>query len=726
PRPAFHQAREPIVLIKGARAARLLDDTGTLNCRLAGQLLTKADDTAVSATEPPGFAALKNTFPATFPSGLADGVLAEFATLDQHCAPTTAVFADNATPVGWTSDDPRVRAVRWAVTTWKQPWTPLHLVWEGEYFAIPYNDYKDQTRRNWVITDDGYVWRGKGDADDGKAVPRRISGQIALTAHAVHNIAERLARIDDEAPGQPAPFRSAVQDLLSYFTDPTAKGGDLISQALDGFTEQLTGRRSLVRPRPDADMAELLDGHHTYAPRDLQAVTKLPQNPGIDENWVEAPYYVPFRAGQFRLTRLFLVDRFGRGHQIVHTEDAPDQRPDPARAATVIPDSKDPNHSAAADALVHVERQDLWKPHLFHLRPRLPQPARLGFDVVSNLDDTSPAPNSSSGDQISGWIVPNYFDQALLCMAPDGLLLGELRPKNDTELQFERFHDDAPVLGHPSSAYPHLADFVNGLNSRNDRVKSLADMLAAVERARLTIAPYRPSSAHPTLHMLGRPLALLRARLELEPDAEPVVPIRPSLLGADPPTAEYQKYSWPILLGSTASFSDGLVGYFDQSDYATLYTVSPPDQLESTYVTGRGDGAHLALALGESRLVTLLTDPWGGVQATMFILPTGYLALDPDSVARALARMDAIFHLGPVLGSPRTVTVKTADLTEAKVNAFALPLPVVEAGTWSWQHPDGTRTDVAATDAAAHITPEFGARLRTGLLRLANGLSRRD
>ncbi|GAA2125103.1 hypothetical protein [Actinomadura napierensis] len=727
PRPVFHNAREPVVLIKGARASRLLDDPADIPCRLSGQTVTKAgQNAAVTAVKPSGWAALKKKIPAKVPTGLPETLLTEFATLDRYRAPATVIFADQATPVAWSAPDRRVLSVRRATTLWKQPWTPLLLAWEAEYFAVPYHHYqaeKSDPRRNWEFGDDFYQWRGEGDAAESEAVPRSVSGSILLSAHAVHNITERFDRVGTEAPGQSKEFLDAVDDLARHLDDGSG-GTDLISQALDGFTAQLTGRVSGVRPRPKASVADILDGHHTFAPRSLSAVTRAPADPAPDENWVNAPYYEPYRAGQFRFSRLFLVDRFGRGYEVVDTADRPDQRPAPARAATVIPDAKDPRKPGDADALVHVGQQRSWARHLFQLRPRLPQPARLGFDFISRRDDTRVAFSADAGDQISAWIVPNHFDEALLCMAPEGHLLGELRSVQGT-LVFERYHPDAPTLGQDSAEHPNLAHFLNGLTPKDDRLTPLADLIATVENARRAIAPDRPSSSHPTLRMLGHPLALMRARLELEGDAEPIVPVLPSRLAADPPTADYQKYAWPILLGSNSSFEDGLIGYFDQNDYTQFYAVAPPHNPPEGYVAGRGKGAGLALRLGESRLVTLLADPWAGVQANTHILPTSFLRPDVDYIAHALAHMDAVFHVGPALGRLQGVTVRRGDGTETVTQAFGLPLPVVESGDWTWKRPDGTTIAVTATDTTARITPEFRAHLRTGLLHLANGMTRR-
>jgi hypothetical protein len=450
------------------------------------------------------------------------------------------------------------------------------------------------------------------------------------------------------------------------------------------------------------------------------------------ENWVEAPDYQPLRAGQFRFTELVLVDRFGRGYEIVRANDEIHQRATPARAATVIPDDKQVG-SNQADALVHISNAAAWNKHLFQLRPRLLQPARLDFEFIAQTSDTVLAPLASTGEQVHAWIVPNYTDQGLLCYAPTGTLLGELRP-TPSGITWDRFHPSAPTLGQISRDFPHLSHFLNGISAKTNNKAALADLITTIDTARRTIAVRAIGTGHPTLRMLGRPLALLRARLKFTADADPIVAIKPSQLTKQPPTAEYQDYTWPILLGSTSSFHDGLIGYLDQLNYGTLYAVPELNNPLSDYIATRGNGTHLALSLsGPARLVTLLTDPWAPVHATTHLLPTAALRLDPDAIAHTLAHLEAVFHIGPALGTLRAVVTKNPtpsaraeEVTESKMQAFPLPLPAVEHGDWSWTNPEGTTTVVTATDTTARLTPETPTHLRTGLLRLTHPPPPRD
>jgi hypothetical protein len=225
PRPVFHNAREPVVLIRGARATRLREDIAWLPCRRAGQLLTKADNhEPVTPVKPACFdkvaslPILTTLLPSTLPSEL----LTEFATLDQY--PTPAKVTLGTTELDWTSPEPdrRVRAARRQTAAWTQPWTPLYLLWSAEYFAIPYKDQRtnepDKGRRNWVFDGQCYTWHGQGDTptnDSGSAIPRVLSGRILLSP-----TRSTISTSASSTSGKKPPAKTRTSLMLSGISSP--------------------------------------------------------------------------------------------------------------------------------------------------------------------------------------------------------------------------------------------------------------------------------------------------------------------------------------------------------------------------------------------------------------------------------------------------------------------------------------------------------------------------
>ncbi|WP_150237576.1 hypothetical protein [Nocardiopsis quinghaiensis] len=728
PRPPFQNASEPVVLLRGTGARRLLrDKPGELTCRHGDQTVTKLEGAAPGTVAPNGFDKVVQQpgWKNVMPDGLHTALLTEFTSLDDHRRPkdsTMVTFADSGTAVAWSkTDEPRVAAVRFQTEWWTQPWTPLYLVWTADYYPVAYEDQRPEHRgkRNWRFDGQLYLWRGEGHvAKKGDRPPlHTTSGRILLSPHAVHNLADRYQHLKEATRGQDQGFLEFVSKILENFQD-TSKGTDVISQALDGFTEQLTGRESLLRPVPQ-HLGELLDHDSAYTTREFGTGKKPvpPKDPENPEDWIVPLPSEGLRAGQFFLSRLAIVDRFGRCC-VVDKEDGmgrPDLKVDLTRSATTTPDDKEPG-SGMGDATVLADWLNVdWSKRVVHLRPRFPQPARLNFTALLRGSENEPPVRPTDGDQIRAWVVPNYLDQGLLCYSHNGVLLGELRASGSSVVW-----EDA---GSGVTPDPVLTGFLTGLTNRG--ATALTAFLKAVDLARLTISPDRPTAGHPALRMLGRPMALVRARLSLEPDAGPVVPIKYSQLIATDPRPLYMDHTWPVLLGSNAAFNDGLVGYFKESEYGTFYAVAPPKE-KGGYVADRDNGSGLTLRLKRDEFVkvSLLLDPWTSVHATTHILPAARLRLEPEAVAEALTRMEALFHIGPNLGSKRPVTVESGKGVQAETKAFPLPLPKVEHGEWAWV-PAADRKNpvpVCDDDGTARLAPEAPTHLRTGLLYLKRGL----
>ncbi|MFB8762297.1 hypothetical protein [Nocardiopsis alba] len=740
PRDPFHRPTEPVALLRGAGTRRLLEDRpGELTCRSGGQTVTKMDGAVSAPVVPDDFDTILDRpgWKGVFPSDLHKALLTEFTALDDHRPPqgrhspegrTTVTFADESTAVPWsTTSDPRVAVLRFQTEWWRQPWTPLYLCWSADYYPVPYEDRRPghEGERNWVFDGRQYLWRGEGHvAKKGDPPPSHtVHGRILLSPHAVHNLADRYRHLKDAARGQKPAFLEFVSKILENFND-AKKGTDLVSQALDGFSAQLTGRESLLRPTPDLKK-DLVSPDYAYEPRrfDIGSKPKAPKDPDDPENWIRPLPAEGLRAGQFVITRLMVIDRFGRACA-VDTDTGrgrPDLKVELTRSATVTPDDRTPG-SGEADATVLSERREKdWSTRVMQLRPRFPQPARLRFEALLRGSETESPVRPVDGDQIRGWVVPNHLDQGVLCYTHDGVLWGELRKveggrEAEESLKWEIANEDlAPD--------PALVDFRDGMERKGPA--ALTAFLQAEDRARRTISPDRTSAGPPTLRLLGRPMALVRARLTLEPDAGAIVPVKLDQLTGDDPRPAYMDHTWPVLLGSDAAFGDGLVGYFQEDEYDTFYAVSPPAE-RGGYVADRDLGSRLRLRLNrnESVKVSMLLDPWASVYATTHVVPTSRLRLEPEAVADALARMEALFHVGPSLGSKRPVTVERGGTVAAETTAFSMPLPKVEYGTWSWVPAMNDRAHpvpVCDDDGTARLTPEAPTHLRTGLLQLKHG-----
>ncbi|MBO0657124.1 hypothetical protein J1792_31690 [Streptomyces triculaminicus] len=225
------------------------------------------------------------------------------------------------------------------------------------------------------------------------------------------------------------------------------------------------------------------------------------------------------------------------------------------------------------------------------LPPRLLQPARLRFDFVDEHDDTRLVDLTAHTTPVGAWIVPNYVDRSLLCYAPTGEPLGELR----LELREDPTGSVSEVVGWgplPDSATrtidelrtmrPQLHAFARELAAEGR--DAFTDLMATVDRALAGIDPGNPYGDEVLGALLGRPLALVRARLGFELDGLPVSDAgwqyaldwktstewrtRPAGRPT-PPQIAHLDYRWPIRLGNAGQQGDGLIGYFTENARST-------------------------------------------------------------------------------------------------------------------------------------------------------------
>ncbi|MGW1997404.1 hypothetical protein [Embleya sp. NPDC001921] len=765
----FQLPNDPVVVIRGTKdkptPPTLLDGTdpytvpGTrdedeedenppLACRWPDRLITGVTVAArpVSATEaqtpkPPNLPAPDGI------SGALATLLRELFHLASSNAPRLAAVTGYPGQVQALADamrDPHANAVGTPgayTRQWRQPWSPLFFEWKVDYFPIQWHGDPDGTepdRANWDFDGDRYHWRGTG----AHPVPLTLRGRQFLTPTPGRTDAAALRQYARTHPG---PAAGALRALARQADD-----GDLFSQQMVGFTEQLTAR---------GHTPAVINPHHLLDPDLRTALAEaagrvLPPNPGHRphpfEGW-NPSLHQPLRAGQFAFERLAVIDRFGHALPAIHPDpralDFDDDEPGdviapgtPARRfAPELPEELTPtpkNPDRPEDGL-HTIHPPTWY-RFTQLTPRLLQPARAGFTLLDALDDHTPLTRTPDPDAtaVGAWLVPAHLDQALHCYAPDGAPLGELRttlPPDGTArvtwhaLPYSRYPDQDDLR----DDFPHLHAFLTELSAPARGPAAMRALLTVVDRTLSMTAPTggTPPPATPSV-LLGRPLALIRVRLQLDLDGPP--PADPSwenLREAEPPS--YPHYRWPIRLGERNELADGLVGYFHgargATDYRLLHTVLDCEELPDegrAYFAPIGTGAGLTLPARppgsdpddrETAFLTLLADPRGTVHATADILPTAEIKLPTRLVEPPLAALPVSFRLGPL---PATAALEQARTGE--VTALTVPRPSDRHGTWTWAQRDGdtwttTPTD-AADDRAEH--PRATPTLRTGRLQL--------
>lgn len=708
----FYQRPDPIVMVSGAGAPDIAGRSDKAQVRLASQIVSgiKVGSTVIDAATPSlALPALDLTGLSGVPwsSSLFEQLAQELFFRDPGnaariaalpgapaIADIAAALADSAAAVGVA---PAGAGGPWS----RNPWKPLMLLWEAAYYPINYG----QNGPNWTYCGDHYEYRGpplQGPA----AEPLALQGRTLLTPQATVNLLKRIETLLDDTPDMPKDERDNLNDLLASVGDNTQ--WDLLSQALGGFNEQLTGHAPGIFARPAAanvgDFASLphlvgAQGHH---------LPWIQSNPVPFQSW---------RAGQFVLTKLFILDEWGQALEPIGIHDFTEDQ-------VAVP----PQMTPQAPVLSHGTGT------FAQLEPGLLQPARLDFDAVAASDDRLIAPLAGDVNPICGWVLPNHLDHALALYGPAGEALGELAVGIDDE--------DAPEVcwsPAPDSPYQHLPDLAAGVPHLGRFAQALHDQgpdefphfLAAIDETLWTTAPTGSQFDNSLAILFGRPLAMVRARLQLVLDGPLLAD--PSWV---PTTSELPGYKFGIELGNVAKLDDGLVGYFadmqlttggaaepDTEQYTTFSVVQGANAKAGAYLRPIGeDGNWLSLAFdGKAQLVSMLVDPRAPVHAITGILPDVTFVLPPSLVDAALAAMEVSFRVGPLMTRSRPPAAGGAPAPPV----LTLPLPKLKSGKWAWKQKVGaswTAYDVVPVDPKTGLS-DIAPTLREGLLTLSNDVS---
>ncbi|MEU1818319.1 hypothetical protein ABZ543_24480 [Streptomyces roseifaciens] len=692
--PPFYQVTDPTVVLAGAKshtAHKPLNGDGALVCRTPAEI---CGGVAPGGHLPAPFAGLK----AGGLPPVAAALLGELLyVLDpEHAGTLTPGIAP----------DP-----------WRQPWKPLLFQWTARHWPVPYGDAGNP---NWTFDGTHYAVRDGSAAQN----PVEVTGRRFLVPLPQHTLSSGLERHAADHPD--ATVAEALNAAAAQIKDL-----DLLSQRLDGLTDAFALRDPAPSLSPPGAVGRLVGDAFSHLPDPGEL-------PEPFKGWLPSGFQ-QIRAGQFELVRLTVVDEFGQSLDVLLSGDA----------ATLLPHIGDSLRPTGD--VVHKELTN----QLVQLPPRLLQPARLRFDFVNEHDDTQLVDLNANTTPVGAWIVPNYVDRSLLCYAPTGEPLGELR----LELQADATGDTVtPVVGWgplPDSQVrtiddlrtnrPQLHAFAQALATKG--TDAFADLMATIDRALTGIDPGNPYGDEVLGALLGRPLALVRARLGFELDGAPVADAgwqyaldwktptewrtRPDGQPT-PPQIAHVDYRWPIRLGNAGQKGDGLIGYFPETDYSTFYAVTTPGATAHTdYVAEIGAANWPALPADSTARthLTLLLDPQAAVHATTDVLPVTDLRLPTRFTRTAMAAMQVALRLSPVLTTTRKVPAKDTGpggSTTGFVNALALPHPTAPQGTWDWAELDSasawTHQPIVQIDRSARLD-EDGPVVRTGFLRLSGGFT---
>ncbi|KAH0538453.1 hypothetical protein FGG08_004951 [Glutinoglossum americanum] len=763
-RPEFFQQRDPTLLVAGVNAGWPWDFLELLKVRLDSQIISKT-----TSTDPLfGVGCL--------PAALRDAgasLVGEFMALrpgtSLEIQPTQfyPLYHDQGDPANNPKPEDPWRD-RWEST---QPWFPLFLEWEAEYTHIPFDywDVNQHTARlfehpkyRYGILEDKTIYDPGPPPVTIKDI-RIASGRILILPQPIFDLQAQITRL----------FSTTPEDLLNSALPPEKQKellADLhtlhfLSSPLDGFTDHLLTvshgshikpnarmRKQALQPIPDAVKASSEGGMKEDQLQWIDKESDLTPY-GFMVSFLGEDYsaFKPVTHGQFRFTKLNIIDKFG---QAVHAID-PSYHPTgpqavyPCISEYYEPQVYPPGHRDAGQPKIVGPREADGFCEFMQVPPQINQPTRLNSAfVVRNEESTSAVywrPATEWENPIWGWLVVNYVDYGIQIFLPDGTFYREVRlaaPNSSAHVAASpNWLPFGPPKGPTNTG--QLDRLLEKLTNKEDETYLLAflDMIInALDRA-----PSAPSAYSKFVSSLvGKPLALVNAgfSLELAADAKVNQSSQEGQKGRDPdrsilyngpeptnPKDRDKQYFFSVKLGDEQRTSDGLVGYFDalpspapgnELNLDTLYTYfhtpsgPPPGPKNPIHLIDKPpypilwpfytppddkDPANYALIRNSQWSVFgTIMDPFLPLSAYSGILPIKSLSLPSWTWESALNRMTAFFHMGPLIVP--TDVPRFEEKNRLKSNYGFVPpakdqtvegsevgMPALPVADWCWLQP---------------------------------------
>lgn len=612
-----------------------------------------------------------------------------------------------------------------------QPWFPLFMEWEVEYYHVDYENWRLDHRKlrhqqasklHYIIDPNVVDLNDKFQNKDERDV-RKLSGRALILPQPTFSLKAKIQQLFDDTPEDKlnAILSPEQQTLLKNELHQLA----FLSAPLAGFTSHLltidqgnhvkpilkvpqTGELKTI-PEAIRNAVEL-DGKKILEMGVETDVTPYGTSRAIPQSY---PAFKPVTHGQFRFTRLNIVDKFGQAISAIN--------PTPAVHAPklwpCIAEWYEPQTVKESFDIPNVIERDGDDPkrcEFIQLPPMINQPARLNANFVVPSKAPADIPfwrvANEWDNPIWGWVVVNYANYGLQFFLADGTFYREVRLAGPNgSLASPEWLPFAPPENVPedvSVQEKQLALLIESLTA--DKVylplfvQMINDASAAVKAPPSAYAEF-------TSALIGRPLAFTNMgwSLELDVDSkttqlsrdkeqkhvllpsrkrpeedpgEPGSQDEPELDPEPQPEPEETIYEFKVKIGDKERAYDGLISYFEPQDepklgnafkFDKVYTHFVPYaklQRESTgpiipiqnsnYLQLKAYWTDPAAVNAERydieynrqlQVVGALVDPFTAVHAYTGILPIKDLALPAWTWQASMERMKAFFHAGPVL-----------------------------------------------------------------------------
>ncbi len=586
---------------------------------------------------------------------------------------------------------------------------------EGDGFSLLAWNYKDSNTSKTLVD-----WYNE--------CPIYIEGKSKAT---VGNIGANDSNSD--------PIYTSIQ-AYNILRQPSAK---ILSQSLSGFNAALLRRSQTMQiPIFDPLASNALGGKDSPEYKLNAQVAKVVGNTNRYSP-LDHGKFQPVRRGDAYIEQLQMIDTFGQIASLPQTN------------STYIKLKAAPKYLNLGPAGKNIV-----------LPARLTQPARVQFRWLAaqsgfgDIDEMEMNDHAAS-TPICGWFIPNNLDNSLMVYSTEGIALGSINqnavwestPGVNMQLQWFQIPNE------------HLRKVVQYLCVHDGEEDAIAvtkqaylqTFISTVEDALETIDPQDYAQHQSLALLMGRPIAVVRATLDLQVEGRlatdlswnafiyqfgepygytPKQVTNPNssldfalLKGFDPSnqkriTDSFEKVKFPLRIGEKHQLNDGLVGLWVEDEQGRLSdTFFAPEQNEGgpqinnpignnpdlprNIKTAEASNIPPISIQDDPLKMTLLLDPRGTVHATTGILPTKVLSIPPDQYAEVLKSMAITFLTSPILTDPEQIH---------------LPLPKEAGYEWSWiTRPDGFKWKETGSikGTNTHAKVQYATKIVEGWLKLS-------
>ena len=643
-----------------------------------------------------------------------------------------------------------------------QPWFPLFLEWEVEYNHLDsqYWILEERVNRKGEASKLRYSIDAKIDLakefKDEKTRDRRLlSGRVLILPQPNFSLQAKIDQLFADTPtkklddlGLTLTERCDLQSALDNLA--------FLSAPLAGLTSHLNTviQGSHVKPNLrnaySGDIIPIKEAQRDRAgftrPRiqlmDIETDV-TPYGTAVKPSDTKHSLYKPVAQGQFRFTKLNIIDKFGQAiHAICPTPQKSLDKLEPCLSQWYSPQPK--KDTFDIPNVIEPNDPDERRCEFIQVPPQINQTSRLNTvfvmpgdsQLTRNLGPDKTAywrPANEWENPIWGWIVINYANYGIQLFLRDGTFYREVRLAGvDGSLESPEWLPFGPNMAGKEKDDIELLQLKLLVEQLLDK-NYLNEFVGMINKATGSMLPGPDSYAEFTNALVGRPLALVNAgwSLELAEDAyesqaEHDVRIDQWLLPDPVGKEERHLYTFPMKLGDVQRNFDGLIGYFkafsnpkmgNALDLKTFYTHFMPDKdnsanaqgakhitpssyekLRATWINPEGLTAdeYDEKRNADLQIFGTIIDPFSPVHTYTGIVPVKELSLPPWTWQSAMSQMKAFFHTGPVLVTqdvpeyePSRKLVAGAPLfpPEKTTTEKGVALPAVASGDWAWLQP---------------------------------------